>query len=102
MGVAGARHGDAVALVLKPVAGLVLDRCAGWLLPKIRRETAALDHEAIDDAMKQRVVEVARAHIVDEVGDGLGRAFGIELERNLTVVGVQYDHGSRPLRSYDK
>ena len=77
-----------VAFVLEPVAGLVLDRRTGGLLPEIRRHAAPLNHEAVDDAMKQRVVEVARTHIVEKVGDGLGRAFGIELERDLAVVGV--------------
>src|SRR5208282_2930417 len=94
--IAGPRHGDGVALVLEPVASLVLDRRAGRLLAEIRRHAAALDHETVDDAMKQRVVEVARAHIVEEVGDGLGCVLGIELERDLAVVGVEHDHGSSP------
>src|SRR5215470_6174337 len=49
MRVAGAGHRDAVARILEPVRGFVLDRGLRRLLPELGREAAALDHEAVDD-----------------------------------------------------
>src|SRR2546427_8439492 len=55
MRVGGPRHGYGVAIVLEAVAGLVLDGSSSRLLAHPRLEAAALDHEAVDDAVKDGV-----------------------------------------------
>ena len=92
MRVGRARHRDRVALVLEAVAGFVGDRRARRLLLHPGRHAAALDHEAVDHAVEDRVVVVAVAHVLQEIGDGRGRVLGVELERDVAVVGVQDDH----------
>ena len=57
----GARHRHRVLVVLQAVVGLVLDRRAGGLLLHAGLEAAALDHEALDDAVEHRAVVVAVA-----------------------------------------
>ena len=90
--IVGSRHRDGVTLVLEPVSGFILDRRPGRFWLEVRRKAAALDHEAVDHTVEQRIAEVARAHIVEEVGHGLGRVLLVELERDLAVVGVENDH----------
>ena len=67
--VGGARHRQRVVLVLQAVVGLVLDRRVGRLLLHAGLEAAALDHEALDDAVEDRAVVVALVDVVEEVGD---------------------------------
>jgi hypothetical protein len=50
--IAGSGHRDRVLGVAQTVARLVVDRILGCLLPHSRFETAALDHEAVDDPVK--------------------------------------------------
>src|SRR5690606_24354784 len=87
----GARHGDGAALVLEAVVGFVLDLLAGRLLVHARLEAAALDHEAVDDAMEHGVVVVAGLDVGEEVGHGDRGLLGVELEGDDAVVGVQFD-----------
>ena len=93
MRVVGARHGDGVAVVLQAVVGFILDRRAGRLLLHARLEAAALDHEAVDDAVKDRAVVMAGLNVVNEVLDGFRRFVGIQFEGDDAEVGVQFDHG---------
>src|SRR5215471_9048156 len=94
MRIGSARHRHRIASVLEPIGRLVFDRRARRLLPEIGSEAAALDHESVDDAMKQRVVEVTGAYVGEEIGHGLGRALGVELERDRAMVGVEDDVGA--------
>src|SRR5256885_5502331 len=48
-------HGDRIAIVLQAVFGLVLDGFLSRVLGHSRLESAALDHEAVDDAVKHGV-----------------------------------------------
>src|SRR5215471_11293884 len=93
MRIGSARHRHRIASVFEPVRRLVFDRRARRLLSEIGSEAAALDHESVDDAMKQRVVEVTGVYVGEEIGHGLGRALGVELERDRAMVGVQDDSG---------
>ena len=72
MRIIGTRHGDRAEHVLETVCRFVLDRVAGPLLLHARLEAATLDHEAVDDAVKDRIVVVTGLDITDEVLDGLG------------------------------
>jgi hypothetical protein len=38
-----------------------------------------LDHESVDDAVEQRVVEVSRVRVSEEIGDALRGALAVEL-----------------------
>ena len=92
MRLGGARHGDGVALVLEAVVGFVLDRRLRRLLLHAGLEAAALDHEAVDDAMEDGVVVVPASDVGEEVLDRLRRLVGVEFEGDDAVVGVQFDH----------
>src|SRR2546425_10109228 len=83
------RHGYGIAVVLEAVAGLVLDGFWGRLLAHSRLEAAALDHEAVDDAVKHGIGVEPRFDVGEEILDGLGRALGVQVERNDAEVGVQ-------------
>src|SRR6266853_939293 len=93
MRLGGARHGYGIAIVLEAVAGLVLDGLLGRLLAHSRLEAAALDHEAVDDAVKHGIGVEPRFDVGEEILDRLGRALRLELERNDAEVGVQPYHG---------
>src|SRR6185369_956192 len=56
-------------------------------------------HEAVDDAMEDRVVVVAGADVLQEIRDRCRCVFGVELELDVAVVGVQDDHGDSYLAS---
>jgi len=72
--------------VLQAVVRLVVDRGVGRLLLHAGLEAAALNHEAIDDAMKYGVVIVAFLHIVKKVLDGFRRFFRVQFELDDAVV----------------
>src|SRR5438477_11977506 len=93
----GPRHGYGVAIVLEAVAGLVFDGFSGRLLAHSRFEAAALDHEAVDDAVKYRAIVEAAVDVLDEVCDCFGSLVGIELERNTAHAGLEFhERISRP------
>jgi hypothetical protein len=54
--------------------------------------TAALDHEAIDDAVEHRVVVVTGLHVVEEVLNRLRCFLGVQFEFDDAVIRVQFDH----------
>src|SRR5690606_17448894 len=56
MRIGRACHGHGVTIVLQAVVGFVLDGVAGLLLLHPAFETTALDHEVVDDAMKDGAV----------------------------------------------
>src|SRR5690606_36088339 len=55
-------------------------------------ETAALDHETVDDAMEYGAVVEARVHVRDEVLDSGRSLFGVEFQCDDAAVGVQFNH----------
>src|SRR5882672_7095923 len=87
-------HGDRVALVLEAVIGFVLDEAPDRFLSHSRLESAALDHETVDDAVKHGVGIEARFDILEKILDRFGCASGIELERDDAEVGLKLDHGA--------
>ncbi len=96
-----ARHGDGVVVVFEPVVGFVLDRLVTVFLAHAGLETAALHHEAWNDAVKNGVVVVTFVHIVQEVLGALGGLFTVEFEGDdAEVRDVQFDlwvaHGGYP------
>ncbi len=90
--IARARHGQRAAIVFQSIVRLILDRSLGRLLSHSRFKSAALNHESLDNAMKNRVVVEARATIGQKVLDR-SRGFFIEsLYNNVAVIRMQSDH----------
>ena len=87
-----AGHGDRVAVVLKTVGGLVLDRRVRFLLVHAREEAAALDHEARDDAVEDHAVVEALANVGFKVGGRERGAFMVELDVDDAHVGGEANH----------
>ena len=88
MRISGSCHCDRVLVILEIVVGFVLDLRAGRLLFHAGLESAALDHESVNDAMKYRVVEVPALDVVQEVLDGDGRFGGIQFESDDAKIGM--------------
>src|SRR5690606_25638010 len=82
-------HGNGVAIVLQTIVGFVLNRLTRFLLLHAGFETAALDHEIIDDAVEDRAVVEAFANVLQKVGSGLGGFFGVELNDDFAMVGLE-------------
>ncbi len=100
MRIGGAGHGEGVAVVFEAVVGFVLNRGEGGLLLHAGLEAAALDHETVDHAVKNGAVEVARAHIGEEVFARLGGVLGIEFDADVAVVGLEFDHDGLSVFSF--
>src|SRR5712691_4417459 len=94
------RHGDRITLVLEAVVGFVLDGTSDRLLAHSQLESAALDHETVDDAVKHGVGVEARFDVVEKILDRPGCASGIELERDDAEGGLKLDHGARYLAGF--
>src|SRR5690606_39309484 len=80
MRIVGARHCDGVAVVLQAVVGFVGDGLARGFLIEVLVETAALDHEARNDTMKNGAV----VKPVVNVGNKVFNRFGGLLDRKST------------------
>ncbi|MNE49769.1 hypothetical protein D3C80_1443110 [compost metagenome] len=92
VGVAGAGHGQGVLGVLQAVLGFVFDGGIAVLLGHAGFEAAALDHEARDDTVENRVVVVALVHIGQEVLGRLGRVHCVEFDGDHALAGdVQFN-----------
>ena len=63
MWVAGAGHSHRVSLVLQTVVGLVFNRLFHVLLIHCQIKAPALNHEAVNDPMKDGAVEVPVVHV---------------------------------------
>ena len=61
----------------------------------LQGEATALDHEILDDAVKDRVVEKALVHISEEVLHRLGSLFLVQLDRDVALSGFDDDFGPR-------
>jgi len=77
-------HRDRVAIVLQSVGSFVLDGALRRFLPHARLKSAPLDHEAVDDTVKDGIREEAGFDIVKKVPDRHRSAPGIEFERDDT------------------
>src|SRR5437667_3275318 len=80
VGIVRARHRHRVALVLQAIDGFVGHRRTGRFLLHAGFHAAALDHEAVDDPVKYRVVVMAIVNVLQEVLDRSWRVLGVELE----------------------
>ncbi len=66
----GAGHSDGAAIILQAIAGFILDR--GFLVGLVLHvcgQAAALNHEAIDDAMEDCLIVKTIVCILNEVGN---------------------------------
>src|SRR5574338_404969 len=88
-----ARAGDRADGVAQAVIGLVADRGARRLVLQVRRESAALDHEARDHAMEHRAVVEPALHVFLEVLDRLGRPVRVQLQHDGAHAGLEFDLG---------
>src|SRR6185503_7625258 len=75
-----ARHRYGVRIVFDPIGRLVLDWRAHRLLLEPRLETAALHHETVDHAMKDRIVVKTVSHVLKKILRGHWRLLGVELD----------------------
>src|SRR5690606_899637 len=90
MRVAGAGHGESVAVVLEAVVGFVLDGFVRGFLLHAGLEAAALDHEVADDAMEDRAVIEAFFDVGKKIVDGLGCFFGVKLDDHVAHAGLEF------------
>jgi hypothetical protein len=91
--VPGARHGDGINLVLQAVIGLVLDGRVGGLFAQVLVHAAALDHEAVDDAVEDRAVVLALLDVLQEVVDRDRGFFRVQLDGDVAHAGFQQHAG---------
>src|SRR5258708_9795225 len=84
-----------IALRLEAVVGLVLDGISSRLLAHSRFESAPLDHEAVDDAVKHGLGVETRVDVLEQILDRLWGAAGLELDRNGTDVGLKFHQRGR-------
>ena len=68
-------HGKGAAIIFQAVGGLILDRCVGRFLLAISGKTAALCHEAGDDAVKDGAAIKTSFDIIQKIFDADGRFF---------------------------
>jgi len=91
MRVGAAGHGDRAALVLQAVLRLVLDRLAGFLFVHAGGEAAALDHEAVDDAVENRAVVVAFLCVPEKILHRARSLFRIQFNDHPAEAGLHFD-----------
>lgn len=90
--IARARHGQRAAIVFQCVIRLIVDRLPGRLLNHARFKSATLNHEALYNAVKNRVVIEARLTIVQKILDGYRRFLIESLNNNIAMICMQSDH----------
>ena len=87
MWLVGSRHGKGAALVAQPVIGFVLDGLVPVFLQHTFLEAPTLDHEVLDDTMKDGAVVVTFSDITQKV-----------LHRDRGVFREQFDDDVSPIR----
>ena len=92
MRIGSTRHGDCIFIVRQAISCLISNGCLGGFFFHAEVEAAALDHEAVDYAMEQRIVIKSAVHIVEEIFDGNWRFFSIQFDGDIAVVSMQFDH----------
>ena len=88
----GAGHGHGAAKVFQAIGRFVLNRCLGGLFRQVRRHTAALDHKAFNDAMKNRIGIKAVLDIPHKVFNRRRRLFRIQFQDDLALGGQDFDN----------
>ena len=94
--VVGTSHGDSADGVGRAILGfdlstLVLDRWSGRFFHVASVIAATLDHEVIDDAVKNQAVVMAVAHIRQKILYGVGCFVGVQLNHKLSRAGGEFD-----------
>ena len=74
----------------------VFNRCIRLFLGHAGFETAALNHETVDDTMENGVVVMSGTNVVQKVFNGFRCFFGIEFDLDLTDIGVKCDGHNIP------
>ena len=97
----GAGHRDGAARVGQAVGRLVLDRRPRLPLLHAGLETAALDHEILDDAVKDRAVVRLVIHIGKEILDRLRRFVCVQFDGDRAETGLEHDVGGFRLSHSD-
>ena len=90
--VTGAGHGNGAALVFQAIVGLVFHSLAGGLFVHARAQTAALNHEAGDHAVKDGIFIKAVVHILQKIGHGFGGLVLKKFNQDIAGRGFQ-QHG---------
>lgn len=85
IGVCRPRHCDGADGVFQAVAGFVGNGLIGCLLHQVLGQSAALDDEAADDAVENRVVVKAFSGIAHEIGNGLEALDSSKTKRILPI-----------------
>jgi hypothetical protein len=81
------------ASFFNPLPASFLDRRAiAFFLPKVRIETAALDHEAVDDTVENETVVKAVLHILQEIGHSFWRLVGVKFDAYRADAGLKFNH----------
>src|SRR6056297_358770 len=96
VGIHGPRHGNGAEIVLQAIVGLVLDRVTRRALRHVGVETATLDHEVVDNAVKNCAIVMPAAGVGDKVLHCSGRALGVQLQCDLAKGCANSDHLSGP------
>lgn len=100
IGVTCACHGQRVLAVLKSIAGFVSNGSLVLLLLHIGCEATALDHEIVDDAVEDGSIVKALGGIFEEVLGADRSIFFIELDLNVTVIGLDRKQETEPESKY--
>ena len=87
------RHGERALLVLQSVGRFIFNRRLGWLLGEVLGESATLDHEALDHAVKDCSVVVFGIHILKEVLYRRGSLVLEQLDLDIAFGCLDNDHG---------
>lgn len=91
VGVRGPGHGNTAIDILEAVIGFIGNGGAGGFLLHILVKAAALDHEVVNNAVKNGAVIVAAFGVFHKIGNGLGGFGSIQLQCDVTKIGVQDD-----------
>ena len=83
VGIGGAGHRDGAAFVAQAVVGFVLDGGVGFLFFHLHVHAAALNHEALDDAVENRVGVEALVDVLEEVFHGDGGFIGVQFDEDV-------------------
>ena len=80
MRITGAGHGDGAGEVFQAVIGLVLDGGVGGQVLHLRIQAATLDHEVINDPVKNGAVVMAAGYVAREIFHGRRGLVRIQLQ----------------------
>src|SRR5690606_31912361 len=92
MRIVGARHGQRANGVGQAVVCLVGDGLAIGLLVQAGLETAALDHEVVDDAVEDGVVVESAFGVFEEIPRGFRSLVKLQLDLDITVIRLENYH----------